>query len=224
MEPGPRLPAVSRQRQSQSEAGPSIFTAPPRAVKFSISASFIASTYMERVLQYSKEHGLQKQPSKNKNRLESARKRDRIQRRAPSPPVAPPTTPPHTSLPAPPTTPVTTFRNHFRSDAQSLNVTAPTLPLSAAQTNSHTNSNERIKSGIEEVKSFLENCSPSMVHHFDSFIRAGVKNGEYLKAIGRLCELNTQMLSSILGPNLSFIDSVLLQEYLLTWAKGGTQE
>jgi hypothetical protein len=213
---------VIRQQQAQSDAGPSIITTPPRAVEPSISTSFIASMYMERVMRYSEENNIQRRPPEKDSprtpktalHLGQTRRRTHL----------PPATPPNSLLAAPQSTSASTAKNYCHNSTHTPDIIVPTLrvPVAAVDFESHSRvgSNEQVDSGIEEVKLFLENCSPSMVHHLDSFIKAGVKNGEYLKAVDRLCVSDSNALSSVLeSSDLSMIDSILLRDYLHRWVE-----
>lgn len=216
MESGPRLPAVIRQRQTQTDAGPSIITTPPRAVKFSISAYFIASTYMQNIIKHSKEYGIQQCSLKinSPQRPVSTLILGQVQR------PAPPARLPNSLFTTPQSTPASTSQNHCDTEASDVNVPTPMEATADSETSPLVSSNEEVDGGIGEVESFLENCSPSMIHHLDSFIRAGVKNGRYLRAVGRLCVLDSNSLSSVLeSSDFSVVDSILLRDCLLGWVE-----
>lgn len=74
-------------------------------------------------------------------------------------------------------------------------------------------------SGTTDVKAFLGGCVPSMAHHFTSFVKAGIRNGGYLRALTLLCASDTEALQSILGPDLTRMDAALLRHHLFLWSE-----
>lgn len=70
---------------------------------------------------------------------------------------------------------------------------------------------------VEEVRTFLSACVPPMTHHLSTFIQAGIKGNEYLKAVAGLSESGTDALWSSLGPSVSRVDLEILRSYLLSW-------